>query len=232
MSHAVNYTLLLGIRTFARTFYRFDVKWVAPPPADPWSTLRIVAILNHTSLYEPLLAGGVPTALMRRIAYHGIVPVADKTLRRPFVGRFFRLVAPDVVPITRQRDQTWQEVTARIRGDSMVIILPEGRMKRANGLDKDGNPMTVRGGIADLVRGIGEGGMLLAYSGGLHHVQVPGQRLPKLFRKIQMRLEVVDIASYREELTEQAGRHGFKLAMIQDLQARRDRHCAEMEACR
>ena len=41
----------------------------------------------------------VAPALMRRIAYHGIVPVADKTLRRPLVGRFFRLVAPDVVPI-------------------------------------------------------------------------------------------------------------------------------------
>lgn len=232
MAHLLNYSLLLGVRAFARTFYRFDVRWVSPPPGDPWSTLRIVAILNHTSLYEPLLAGGVPPALMRRIAYRGIVPVADKTLRRPLVGRFFRLVAPDVVPITRQRDQTWQEVTARIGPDSLVIILPEGRMKRSNGLDKDGNPMTVRGGIADLVRGIGEGGMLLAYSGGLHHVQVPGQHLPRLFRKIQLRLEVVDIASYRESLAEQAGRHGFKPAMIRDLEERRDRNAAEMAASR
>ena len=230
MSHLLNYSLLLTVQGLARTFYRYDVRWVDPPPADPWSDLRIVAILNHTSLYEPLLAGGVPRALMRRIAYHGIVPIADKTLRRPLVGRFFRLVAPDVVPITRQRDATWQEVTARIGPDSMVLILPEGRMKRANGLDKDGNPMTVRGGIADLVRGIGEGSMLLAYSGGLHHVQVPGQKLPKLFKTIQMRLERVDIAAYRNALTEEAGRHGLKLAMIKDLQERRDRHLAAMAA--
>jgi 1-acyl-sn-glycerol-3-phosphate acyltransferase len=231
MAHFVNYSLLLGVRTFARTFYRFDVRWATPPP-DPWSSLRIVAILNHTSLYEPLLAGGVPPQLMKRIAYNGIVPVADKTLSRPLVGRFFRLVAPDVVPVTRQRDQTWQEVTTRIGPDSMVIIAPEGRMKRANGLDKDGKPMTVRGGIADLVRGVGEGTMLLAYSGGLHHVQVPGQSLPKLFKTIQMRLEVLDIAAYREALTEQAGRHGFKLAVIKDLEERRDRYAAEMEASR
>jgi hypothetical protein len=136
------------------------------------------------------------------------------------------------VPVTRQRDQTWQEVTTRIGPDSMVIIAPEGRMKRANGLDKDGKPMTVRGGIADLVRGVGEGTMLLAYSGGLHHVQVPGQSLPKLFKTIQMRLEVLDIAAYREALTEQAGRHGFKLAVIKDLEERRDRYAAEMEASR
>jgi 1-acyl-sn-glycerol-3-phosphate acyltransferase len=232
VSHFINYSLLLGVRTFARTFYRFDVKWVAEPPADLWQTLRIVAILNHTSLYEPLLAGGVPTDLMRRIAYNGIVPVADKTLKRPLVGRFFRLVAPDVVPITRQRDQTWTEVTQRIGGDSMVIILPEGRMKRANGLDKDGKPMTVRGGIADLVKGIPGGRMLLAYSGGLHHVQVPGQTLPKLFKKIQLRLEVVDVAEYREEISRQAERHEFKLALIRDLERRRDLHCAEMESCR
>ena len=232
MSHLINYSLLRTVQVVARTFYRFDVKWVSPPPADPWSTLRIVAILNHTSLYEPLLAGGVPPALMRRIAYHGVVPIADKTLERPMVGRFFRLVAPDVVPVTRQRDSTWQEVTARIGPDSMVLILPEGRMKRANGLDKHGNPMTVRGGIADLVRGIGDGGMLLAYSGGLHHVQVPGQTLPRVFKKIQMRLEVVDIATYREKLIEEAGRHGFKLAMIRDLEQRRDRYCAEMVASR
>jgi hypothetical protein len=232
VSHWVNYSLLLGVKGLARTFYRLDVDWVSPPPPDRWERLRLLAILNHTSLYEPLLAGGVDNGLLRRIAYHGVVPVADKTLRRPFVGRFFRLVAPDVVPITRQRDSTWQEVTSRIGPGSLAIILPEGRMKRANGLDKDGNPMTVRGGIADLVRGIPDGYMLIAYSGGLHHVQAPGERLPRLFKKIQLRLELLDIAAYRESLVEQAGRHGFKLAMIRDLEARRDLHCAEMAAAR
>src|SRR5581483_8303288 len=113
---------------------------------------------------------------------------------------------------------------------SLVIIAPEGRMKRTTGLDAEGNPMTVRGGIADVLRGIPAGDMLLAYSGGLHHLQAPGELLPRVFKRIAMRLELVDIASYREELLARNGRHGFKRAVIQDLEARRDLHCGEIAA--
>jgi len=35
--------------------------------------------------------------------------------------------------------------------------------------------------------------MLIAYSGGLHHVQVPG-KLPRAFKTVRLRLEIVDIA--------------------------------------
>jgi 1-acyl-sn-glycerol-3-phosphate acyltransferase len=226
----LSYSVLLGINALSRAFYRHDVRWVEPPPEDPWSSLRLVAILNHTSLYEPILAGGVPRGLLRQIARHGVVPVAEKTLRRPMVGRFFQLVAPDVVPVTRQRDQSWTELTSRVRPDSLVIILPEGRMKRATGLDKEGNPMTVRGGIADLLRAIPSGSMLLAYSGGLHHVQHPGELLPRPFKTVRMRLELLDIAAYRDRLVREHGRHGFKLAVIRDLEARRDMHLREMES--
>jgi hypothetical protein len=189
-----------------------------------------VAILNHTSLYEPLLAGGVPNRLLHEIARRGVAPVAEKTLSRPLVGRFFRLVAPDVVPVTRQRDASWQELVDRIGPQSLVIMAPEGRMKRPTGLDAEGNPMTVRGGIADVLRGIPDGLMLLAYSGGLHHVQAPGELLPRPFKRISLRLELLDIAAYREEQLRRAGRHGFKRAVIEDLEARRDRHCAELAA--
>jgi hypothetical protein len=226
----VNYPLLLAVKGFARLFYRLDVDWVEEPAGEPWGDLRVVAILNHTSLYEPLLAGGVPNGLLREIARRGVVPVAEKTLKRPLVGRFFALVAPDVVPVTRQRDASWQELVDRIGPRSLVAIAPEGRMKRVTGLDADGNPMTVRGGIADVLRGIPDGLMLLAYSGGLHHVQAPGQLLPRLFKRITMRLELVDIAAYREQQLERAGRHGFKHAVIRDLEERRDRHCAELAA--
>jgi 1-acyl-sn-glycerol-3-phosphate acyltransferase len=230
LSFLVTYPLLMGVRAVARTFYRIESDWVEEPPTPPWRSLRVVAILNHTSLYEPLLAGGVSPGLMREIARRGVVPVAQKTLDRPIVGRFFRLVAPDVVPVTRQRDQTWQEAMERIGPDSLVILAPEGRMKRPTGLDREGNPMTVRGGIADILRGVPGGGMLLAYSGGLHHVQAPGEHLPRVFKRIRLRLELIDIASYREGLMESAGRHGFKRAVIADLEARRDRHCAEIGA--
>ena len=45
--------------------------------------------------------------------------------------------------------------------------------------------MTVRGGVFDVLDAIGEEQMIVAYSDDLHHVQIPGQTIPKLFRKIR-----------------------------------------------
>jgi hypothetical protein len=154
-----------------------------------------------------------------------VLPAAEKTIKRRFVGLFFRIVAREVVPVSRQRDHTWAEVMKRVRPDSLVTILPEGRMKRASGLDMNGNPMTVRGGIADILAAVPEGRMLLAYSGGLHHVQVPGQRLPKIFKTLRMRFETIDIRRYRDELAGDPGTEAFKRSVIRDLEARRDRFC-------
>jgi hypothetical protein len=71
--------------------------------------------------------------------------------------------------------------------------------------------------------------MLLAYSGGLHHVQVPGERWPRLWKTIRMRLEVVDLGAYRRDLLAQAGPEGFKRAVIADLERRRDLNCPPPE---
>jgi 1-acyl-sn-glycerol-3-phosphate acyltransferase len=221
----LNLALLLGVRYLSRTCYRFDVDWVSPPPEDPWADLSLLAILNHTSLYEPLFAGAVPNRLMREIARRGVVPVAEKTLRRPLVGSFFRLVAPTVIPVTRMRDESWLDFSRAVAPGSLVVILPEGRMKRTTGLDAEGNPMTVRGGIADVLRALPGGRFLIVYSGGLHHVQAPGETFPRLFKTLRMRLESLDVEAYREELLGRVGERGFKQAVVRDLEARRDCHC-------
>ena len=218
------FLILFGVRLAAKVFYRFKVEWVGSPPRDRWKHHRIVALLNHTSLYEPLFLGLCPLSFLWRLARHGVVPIASKTADRAVVGRFFGLLAQNVISITRARDESWFEVLRRIDPDAMVAILPEGRMKRANGLDSEGRPMTVRGGIADILESIGEGRMLLAYSGGLHHVQVPGETNPRLFQTIRMRLELVDIDSYREQMMAVYGPKGFKKAVAEDLERRRDLH--------
>jgi hypothetical protein len=218
------FLILLGVKIATRIFYRVDMEWIGDPPRDRWRHHRIVAFLNHTSLYEPLFAGGVPNHFLWRLARHGIAPIASKTADRVVVGRFFSLMAQNVISITRERDESWNEVLRRIDPDAMVVILPEGRMKRATGLDSQGKPMTVRGGIADILESIGEGRMLLAYSGGLHHVQVPGEKNPRVFKKIRMRLELVDIGTYREEMMAVYGPTGFKKAVVEDLARRRDLH--------
>ena len=219
------YAMLRAIKRISRLFYRFDIAWVHQPPADPWRQLRLVAFLNHTSLYEPLFVGGFPDEFIKRIAFKGLMPVADKATRRPLMGFFFRMVAKNVVAVTRKNDHTWNQVLATMNPDTMVVIMPEGRMMRANGLDKHGRPMTVRGGIADIVRSIPEGRMLITYSAGLHHVQTPGQPIPRAFKTLRMRLETVDIATYRNRLMDRFGPDGFKKALIRDLETRRDRYC-------
>lgn len=146
-----------------------------------------------------------------------------KTLSRCFY-RF------DISWIGESRDRSWDSIRLvaflnHIHSDSMVIIMPEGRMMCRGGLDKNGKAMTVRGGIADLIQKISHGRILMAYSGGLHHVQAPGQWVPRLFKTIQMRLESVDIRQYRKSLLSRSGYKDFKTAVIKDFESRRDRFC-------
>jgi len=139
-----NFFILLVIWVGTRIFYRFDFRWIEPVPEQTWGPYKVLTILNHTSLFEWLYAGGVPLRFLWRISGHAMVPIADKTVNRPIVGRFFRLLAPHMLPITRQADHTWKAVLDRVNEVVMVIILPEGRMMRADGLDREGNPMTVK----------------------------------------------------------------------------------------
>lgn len=219
--------LLLAIRTVAQLFWRAESRWVGElPEGDPWAGIRVVAILNHTSLYEPIFAAVAPARFMRKLAHHGVVPIADVTLRRPIVGFIFRNLTAHVVSITRQRDHTWREMLSKIDDPKRIVaILPEGRMKRADGLDKEGRPMTVRGGIADVLQATPDGRLLLAYSAGLHHVQAPGQRLPHLFKTVRMQLETLDIATYRDHLLTDHRSDNFRSAVVQDLTRRRDLYC-------
>jgi hypothetical protein len=73
---------------------------------------------------------------------------------------------------------------------------------------------------------IKDGRLLLAYSGGLHHVQVPGH-LPNVFKTVRMNLEVLDMAKYIEEQMANGGPEQFKKNVMRDLDARRDRYCPE-----
>ena len=219
------YSLLLSVKLFSATFYRFKINWLGDTPADPWGHLRLVLILNHTSLYEPLFAGFLPNRFLKNIARNGLVPVADKTLNRPLVGRFYRAVAGRVVPVTRLRDDTWELFIDTIKQSSLVLLAPEGRMKRANGLDLEGMPMTIRGGVADVLLAISGGRMLIAYSGGLHHVQVPNQKIPKLFKTLCMNIENLDIIHYRDKILRRCGSADFKEGVIRDLEFRRRLHC-------
>lgn len=220
--------MLILLKYLSRIFYKPDFAFLGPTPPDPWADLRLVAFLNHTSLFEPVFLTGCPNRFIWRLAAHGVIPAASKTTERKLVGMVFKFIAHHVIAITRERDHTWFAVLQRIDPQSMVVIAPEGRMKRANGLDVQGNPMTVRGGIADILLAVKEGRMLLAYSGGLHHVQVPGH-WPRPFKTVRMRIENLEISDYIAGLMARVGEEGFKKAVMRDLDRRRDEHAPEEE---
>lgn len=218
------FLLLHLVRTVSRLFYRYELGWVGSRRPDGWRDLRMIAILNHTSLFEVLLAGYADSRLLWRFARHAVLPVAEKTLKRR-IGVFFRFLAANVIEITRQRDHTWAAVLNGIDHESIVIILPEGRMKRRNGLDSHGRPMTVRGGVVDILDAMSSGRILLIYNAGLHHIQVPDEGLPRLFQTIRVNMEVVDIAEYKlamEERVSAGEADDFRSAVIRDLTHRRD----------
>ncbi len=230
MRSYVVFLVLLVVKLFSRIFYRLEVQRIGEVPPEPWRHIRLTAILNHTSLYEALFTAACPNHFLWRLARHGVVPIAEKTAKRAVVGRFYGLVAARVISITRERDETWSQVLRQIDPDAMVMLLPEGRMKRASGFDAQGKPMTVRGGVADILEASSDGRMLIAYSGGLHHVHTPGERFPRLFKTIRLGLEVVDIAQYRAARLAEGGAKGFRRAVVNDLEARRDQICPPLEA--
>lgn len=226
------FSLLWAIKQLSRIFYHHDFQFIGENlPADPWADLRLVAFLNHTSLFELVFLGGVPNRFIWRLAAHGVIPAADKTTERVLVGLVFKFVAHHVIAVTRERDDSWFAVLSKIDPKSMVVIAPEGRMKRDTGLDLDGNRMTVRGGIADILLAVKQGRMLIAYSGGLHHVQHPG-RPPSVFKTVRLRVENLEVGDYIAELMAKGGKEEFKRNVRIDLERRRDFFCPEEDKFR
>ena len=170
---------------------------------DPQGKVRLIIFLHHTSLYEFLYLGFLPNHFLRKLSKRMVAPAADKTLNRPLVGVFFKLFSPGMIPITRKRDDSWGNFLESIYDDSIILIAPEGRMKRKTGLDLDGKKMTVKPGVVDILAGLDKGQMVIAYSGGLHHVQVPDEGLPKLFKtnlKIKQQSVTTPQADFRKKV--------------------------------
>ena len=132
-------------------------------------------------------------------------------------------MVPNIASVTRKKDSSWSSYLNSIRPESIVMIAPEGRMKRLNGLDKRGKPMTVQGGVADIIESMNDGGMVLCFSGGLHHIQSPGQHFPKLFRPISMNFAYFNLKEYKSSFS--GSPREKKLSMVQDLQRRLENDC-------
>ncbi len=223
MQKIIAFLILSGVKTFAHLFYRGNFKWLGDVPNEPWKEARLFVFMNHTSLFEPLFIRILPYSYIWHLVGHMNVPGADITLNRPLVGRFWKLMMPNIASVTRKKDSSWDQYLNSIKPDSIILIAAEGRMKRPNGLDKFGKTMTIRGGTADIIETLPAGKMILCLSGGLHHIQSPGQFIPKIFKEISMNLIYLDIQEYKNRFSENSRER--KLAIVQDLQKNLQTNC-------
>lgn len=182
-------------------FYRFEQQWISPEDKQQWDKVNFIIFLNHTSLFEPLFLRLAPFSFLWRIASDLLVPGADITMARPIIGKIYRILIPGCIPITRKKDDSWDHFLSHVDNEKVNAILPEGRMKRRGGLDKTGQPMSIRGGVVDILQRLDKGEILFVYSGGLHHIQAPGDKFPRLFKTIKVNLEIIDLSTYKEQFS-------------------------------
>ena len=218
MKRIISLIILLTTKYLSLLFYKFEVNW--PKETIKWEEIKLIIFLNHTSLFEFLYLGILPNHFLNKLSKRMVAPGANKTLDRPIVGLFFKLFSPGMISITRKRDDSWDNFLDAIYDDSIILIAPEGRMMRENGLDLDGNKMTVKSGVADILVGLTNGQMAIAYSGGLHHVQIPGESFPKLFKTLKLSLETLDINQYKKNFLGDPNSETWKKAVVLDLQNR------------
>ena len=223
MRRSLAFLILSLVKIISSLFYKGTFTWLTARPENPWTAAKLLVFLNHTSLYEPLYVQVLPFSFIWHLAGNISVPGADITLERPIVGRFWKLMIPQIASVSRKKDSTWSTFLQNIKPNDTIVIAAEGRMKRLDGLDKFGRPMTVRGGVADIIEGLESGGMILCLSGGLHHVQTPGEKLPRFFKEIKMNLIYIDLKEYKAKFPGSSRER--KINMVQDLQQRLEKDC-------
>lgn len=217
----VRMTILFILKLMSLIFYKFKKKWLSKDKS--WDDVKLVVFLNHTSLFEFVYAGIIPFSYLKEMAQHLIFPVADITYKRKVFGSFLKLLGVSVQSITRKKDKSWFNFLSQIKNDSILIFLPEGRMKRKTGLDKTGNKMTVRGGIIDVMKLFKNKKMMFVYSGGLHHVLAPGESFPRILKKVSISLETMKVNDYLEKFMIDGVLN--KSELFKDLERRRDKYC-------
>ena len=170
------------IKTIGHVLFSFNVKTTNGKALD-WDSFKVVAWINHTSLYDVFLICLFPYKFLWKASKTCMTPIAEKTIKRPLLGLIFKNLTSKKTFVSQKRDDSWAQFLESIEDSSIVALFPEGRMKRKNGLDKNGKELSIRGGIADILQKRTDGKMLIIYSGGMHHIQAPGEKCQSFFKQ-------------------------------------------------
>lgn len=228
LGNLFRFLILCLVKSSRYWCYPTNCEWITPPPPQPWKGVRLILILNHTSLIEFVYTTVMPTRFLWQLSRRLVFPVADTSLKK-LQGKLLKIFAPRIASLSRKRDDTWLNFLADLESDSILIFMPEGRMKRMSGLDKNGQPMTVRSGICDLLPRFAGERMIIAYSAGLHHVMAPGELFPKPFRRLSVNLESVEVDDYLRQFAMIEDEKRRRSAICRDLERRRDQHCPKLQ---
>lgn len=209
------------LKLYGYALYPSKLNWVGKRPQS-WHDVSLVLVLNHTSLFEFVYSVTLPYSFLKELSQRLVIPVAQKTLDKPISGLIFKYLTPNTIGLSRKRDDSWKYFLDNIKNDNICIFMPEGQMKRTNGLDKNGNPMKVKTGVYELMQKYRGKNMVLVYSHGLHHVLAPGDKYPKIFKKIEADIEYLSVDDYLAGF-ESESEPAKSVAM--DLQNRRDKYC-------
>ena len=60
MKSFLSFFMLLMIKGISNIFYKFEVEWPIRKKDIPWDNIKLIVLLNHTSLLEPLYGGRPP----------------------------------------------------------------------------------------------------------------------------------------------------------------------------
>lgn len=217
----LRYSFLAGLKIAGYLVYPSKLNWINDEP-DNWNDISLILILNHTSLFEFVYGVTLPFNFLKSLSRRLVIPVAQKTMKKPIAGLVFKYLAPNTISLTRKRDESWKHFLNEIKSENICIFMPEGQMKRKNGLDKNGNPMQVKTGVFDLLEKYRGKKMAIVYSHGLHHIFAPEDKFPKIFKKVSADIEQLDINSYLDQFKDS---ENIAKDVASDLQKRRDKYC-------
>ena len=219
----IRYSFLAGLKVAGYALYPSKLNWIGQKP-DDWNDVSLILVLNHTSLFEFVYGVTLPFDFLKALSSKLVIPVAEKTMKKPVSGFIFKYLAPHTISLTRKRDDSWQKFLDQIQQDNICIFMPEGQMKRKNGLDKNGNTMKVKTGVYELMQKYKGRKMALVYSHGLHHILAPGDKLPRMFKKVEADIEVLPVDEYLKSFT---SKETAATDVAADLQRRRDKYCKD-----
>ena len=213
------FSILLFLKFFCFVFFFTKVNYKNTKNI-PWEKINLILFLNHTSLFEFIFITIVPIKYLWRMSEKLIFPVADISYDKFLFGNFIKKLGPYPIRISRKRDKSWSYFLRKLTNDKILIFPAEGRMRRKTGLDKDGKPLTVRSGVCDILKKYESCPFLIMYSHGIHHVYAPEDKLPKLFKRISITIEMLSVSDYCKKFTKDSVLN--KKALRSDLDRKRD----------